>query len=106
LEDRVPQDAAKARRPYRFTRPPRAIRHAQLAPYQNGTGLDNLALVPANLLPYKAQWQQLANDLPKGNILIILPDADQRVRKAVETVANLLKASGQKVTTLPANQFT
>jgi hypothetical protein len=86
-------------RPYRFTKPPQAIRHAQL---------DNLALVPASLLPYKDQYQHLANDLPKGEILIILPDTDlrqSRIRQAVEKVANQLKASGQRVTTLPAHQL-
>jgi hypothetical protein len=38
--------------------------------------LDNLALVPASLLPFKAQYQHLANTLPKGDILIILPATD------------------------------
>jgi hypothetical protein len=84
-------------RPYRFTKPPQAIRHAQL---------DNLALVPANLLPYKDQYQHLANTLPTGNILIILPETDQPLRKTIETVANHLKANGHRVTTLSAHQFT
>lgn len=48
-----------------FTRPPLGLRRAKL---------DNLALVPASLLPFKAKWQRLANDLPEGNILIILPE--------------------------------
>jgi hypothetical protein len=82
--------------------PPQALRRAQL---------DNLALVPANLLPYKEQYQHLANELPKGEILIILPEEDLRsgaagrIRQAVEKVANQLKAAGQKVTTLSAHQL-
>jgi prephenate dehydrogenase len=56
--------------------------------------------VPANLLPY------LANDLPKGNILIILPSEDQKLKQAVEKVATLLEAEGHRVTTLPPHQFT
>jgi hypothetical protein len=83
-----------AMRTYRITRPPRGIRRAQL---------DNLALVPANLLPYKEEYQHLANDLPQGDILIILPEEDQKLRIAVEKVAHHLKAAGQRVTTLPAN---
>jgi hypothetical protein len=78
---RVPKDSAKAMRTYRFTRPPRAIRHAHL---------DNLALVPGSLLPYKREYPQLANNLPKGAILMILPETDQRLRQAVEKVAALL----------------
>jgi hypothetical protein len=54
-------------RPHRFTKSPRAVRHAKL---------DNLALVPASLLLYKDPYQQLANDLPTGNILIILPEKE------------------------------
>jgi hypothetical protein len=84
-------------RSYRFIKPPRAIQHAKL---------DNLALVPANLLPFKDQYQHLANDLPKGEILIIFPTTDQKLKQAVEKVANQLKAAGQRVTTLPAHQFT
>jgi hypothetical protein len=87
-------------RPYRFTSPPTVLHRARL---------DNLALVPANLLPYKDQWQQLANELPKGNILIILPDADlrqSRIKQAIEQVAISFKESGHRVTTLPAHQFT
>ena len=47
---------------YRFRRPPRVLRKAQL---------DNLALVPASLLPFKEQYQQIANELPHGVSLII-----------------------------------
>lgn len=83
-------------RTYRLTHPPRSLRRARL---------DNLTLVPASLLPYKRQWQQLANDLPKGNILIILPESDQPLRKTLETVATLLESNGHQVTTLPAEQF-
>jgi len=80
----------------RFTRPPRAIRKARL---------DNLALVPANLLPYKGQWQQVANDLPDGDILIVLPTSSGRLSQTMETMAIFLESEGRRVTTLPAAQF-
>jgi hypothetical protein len=35
--------------------------------------LDNVILVPASLLPYKEHWQHVANALPRGDILIVLP---------------------------------
>src|SRR4051794_8587430 len=41
--------------------PPRSLKRAKF---------DNLALVPASLLPFKATWQQLANELPTGSTLI------------------------------------
>lgn len=81
---------------YHFTRPSPILRRAKL---------DNVALVPANLLPYKAQWQQIANGLPKDGILIILHETNRPLRKTTETVATLLEADGHRVTTLPAERF-
>lgn len=83
-------------RPYRLTRTPLVLQRARL---------DNLALVPASLLPYKQQWQQIANGLPSGGVLIILPETNQPLRKATLAVATLLEADGHRVTTLPAEQF-
>jgi hypothetical protein len=35
--------------------------------------LDNLALVPASLLPHRTTYQRLANQLPAGAVLVVLP---------------------------------
>lgn len=92
-------------KPYRLTHvpygtwlrtPPRTLQRAKL---------DNLALVPANLLPYKAQWQEIANRLPQGSILICLPTTANPQRKALELVATHLKHEGYRVTTISAEQF-
>jgi len=83
-------------RTYRLTRPPAALRR---------TKLDNLVLVPANLLPYKDQWQEIANGLSHNGVLIILPPTGKPLHKTLETVATLLEAHGHPVTTLPAHQF-
>jgi hypothetical protein len=77
--------------------PPQAISKAKL---------DNLALVPASLLPYKAQWQQLANELPSGSTLIVFPTADLPQRATLEIVAARLRAKGRVVATVPAQTFT
>ncbi len=45
-------------RPYQFRRHPRALRKSKL---------DNLALVPASLLPFKEQWQEVANSKQQGS---------------------------------------
>jgi hypothetical protein len=81
---------------YRFTTPSRILR---------GAKLDNLALVPANLLPFKSQWQAIANGLTRDGVLILLPSGQRPPRKILETVASLLKAGGHQVTTLPAQRF-
>jgi hypothetical protein len=74
-----------------FTPPPRAIRKAQL---------DNLALVPASLLPYKAEYQAIANQQPPGTTLVVLPAGDSLPRRTLEQVATQLKANGHRVQVL------
>lgn len=83
-------------RPYRFARPPSALRRAKL---------DNLAPVPASLLPFKAQWQPLANRMPQGGVLICLPSAPSPQRRVLQTVTALLQAKGRRVMTLPSERF-
>jgi hypothetical protein len=74
-------------------RPPRALRKAKL---------DNVALVPASLLPYKQQYQEIANGLPAGNILIVIPENSRPSSSVLERVASSLKNRGHPVTTLSA----
>ncbi len=83
--------------PDRFIRAPRRLR-------QPGVKLDNIALVPASLLPFRDQWQELANSLPAGEVLIILPAEDGSPRRILETVTTLLEAKGHSVTLLPAEK--
>lgn len=84
------------RRWQQYHRPPRALRNAQL---------DNIAIVPASLLPQKARYQALANQLPAGDILVIMPQstASQRV---LHTVAALFRHNGHHVHTLHVQQRT
>ena len=81
---------------YRVTRPPRRLRKARL---------DNLALVPASLLPFKKQWQEVANSKPGEHVLIVLPTVEKRPRSVLERVAAHLREKGHPVTTLSTEQF-
>ncbi len=83
-------------RPYQFRRHPRALRKAKL---------DNLAMVPASLLPFKEQWQEVANSKAAEEVLIVLPTLEQRSRRLVEQVATQLREKGHAVTMLAAEQF-
>jgi hypothetical protein len=65
---------------------------------------DNLAIVPANLLPYKARYQALANTLPRGQILIILPASDSQTKTTLQKTAELIRATGRSVTTLSSKR--
>ena len=76
-----------------WRRGPRALRRP---PVQ----LDNIALMPAHLLPRKAEYQAIANALPKGDILLVLPPLGSRERPTIERVAQLFRAKGRHVTVL------
>lgn len=73
--------------------PPRALRSATL---------DNLALVPGNLLPFKAQYQRIANAPPAGDVLIVLPSTGKPLRQTIQAVVDLVRAKGHGVTTISA----
>jgi hypothetical protein len=81
---------------YRFKKPPRAIRKATL---------DNIALVPASLLPLKGTYQPLANTLPQGSILICQTSKHQRIKAILAKVAAFFRSHGHQVTTLPVSQL-
>ncbi len=82
---------------YRFSRPPKALRRRNVT-------LDNVALVPGNLLPYKSVYQEIANRLPKGGPLIVLPQ-ELGKRRAFEQTAVQLKQKGRRITTISAGHF-
>ena len=76
-----------------WRRGPKALRRPQVQ-------LDNITLVPAHLLPRKAEYQALANELPQGEVLLVLPPADSRERRTMQRVAQLFRAKGRHVTVL------
>jgi hypothetical protein len=79
-----------------FTPPPRALRKAKL---------DNLALLPASLLPFKAEYQAIANQQPPGTTLVVLPPGDSLPRRTLELVVTRMQAKGQAVLVLRNQQF-
>jgi len=81
---------------YRLEGPPTAVGLTQS---------DNIALVPGDLLPYRKAWQQAANQLPDGAVLIVLPANNPRQKEALLAVAKLLGEEGHQVGVRPAETF-
>jgi hypothetical protein len=81
---------------YRITHPPKALRTAKL---------DNIAIVPASLLPLKARWQAQANTLPERGVLLYHSQKNTRQRKVLASVAAVLKEHGHPVMNLPLEQM-
>ncbi len=78
-----------------YHQPPTALRKARL---------DNIAIVPGSLLPYKATYQALANRLPPGDVLIVLP-ANTADTTALARTRALFEAKGHHVTTVLAEEL-
>lgn len=76
-----------------WRRGPRALRRPQVK-------LDNLTLVPASLLSRKADYEAIANDLPRGEVLLVLPPPDSPERTTMQRLAQLFRAKGRHVTVL------
>jgi hypothetical protein len=76
--------------------PPHALRKATL---------DNLALLPASLLPFKAEYQAIANQQAPGTILVVLPTNDSLPRRTLERVVTRMQARGQSVRTVMKSQL-
>ncbi len=81
---------------YRFTLPPRSVQRARK---------DNLALVPGNVLSQKAIYQHIANSLPRGAVLIVLPSDSPVQKQAMLDVARQLGKQGLQVSVLPAAEL-
>ncbi len=80
--------------PYQLVEPPKAVRKARL---------DNIALVPASLLPKKGRYQTIANNLPQGGVLICQTDKKQRISRILAWVAGFLTEQGHVVRILPSS---
>ena len=71
-----------------FKAAPRSLRKARL---------DNLALLPASLLPFKATYQAIANRQAPGTTLVVLPAGDSLPRRALERFIAQLQEQGHPV---------
>ncbi len=79
-------------------RGPRALGRPQVQ-------LDNLTLVPASLLPRKADYEAIADRLPRGEVLLVLPPVGSPERATMERVAATFRAKGRRVTVLTEEQL-
>jgi hypothetical protein len=80
---------------YRFTRPPKALRNAKL---------DNIAIVPASMLPLKGTVQQVLNNLPHGAVFLCHVTENAKQKKVLERVGEVFRQHGHAVTNLSLEQ--
>jgi hypothetical protein len=73
---------------YRLTNPPKALLKARL---------DNIAIVPASMLPLTALLKEKVNTLPKGGVFLCYAQENSRQRKILERVEETFKQQGHAV---------
>ena len=80
--------------PYHISEPPARVKKARL---------DNIALVPASLLPLKGTYQNVANSYPIGSVLCISGTAKQQ--KIISTITQFFRDHGRSVITIPIGKI-
>ena len=82
----------------------RKLQYAPQALRRPGIKLDTIALVPASLLPFKDQYQAIANRLPQGTVLLVLPRQKSRARQLLVSLATGFAARGHQIATRTAEE--
>ncbi len=80
---------------YQFAKPPKVLLKARL---------DNIAIVPASLLPFTQTLQEKVNTLPKGAVLLCYAKENARQRKLLERVEAAFRQQGNIVMNLSIEQ--
>jgi hypothetical protein len=80
---------------YRLINPPKAILNARL---------DNIAIVPASLLPLMETVKAKVNMLPEGGVLLCHSQQNTRQRRLLERVGETFRQHGHAVLHLPIEQ--
>jgi hypothetical protein len=81
----------------RYARSPRVLRRRHVR-------LDNIVLLPGDMLPFKETWEKIAGNLPAGSSLIVLPPSESPQRAIYEAVAQSLRALGKPVRLIAPEQ--
>jgi hypothetical protein len=80
---------------YRLTNPPKALLKVRM---------DNIAIVPASMLPLTQTLKEKVNTLPKGGVFLCYAQENTRQRKILERVEEAFREQGHAVMNLPVEQ--
>ena len=80
---------------YQFVKPPKALLKVRL---------DNIAIVPASMLPFKRSLQELINTLPQGAVFLCHAEENTKQKRVLERVEAIFRQDGYAVTMLPMEQ--
>jgi len=80
---------------YRLTNPPKALLKARL---------DNIAIVPASMLPLPQTLKEKVNTLPKGGVFLCYAKENTRQRKILERVEETFREHGHAVKSMSVGE--
>ena len=80
---------------YRLTSPPEALLNARL---------DNIAIVPARMLPLTETLKEKVNTLPQGGVLLCYAQENSRQRKTLERVEETFREQGYAVKSMSVGE--
>ena len=80
---------------YRLTNPPKALLKARM---------DNIAIVPASMLPLTKIVKEKVNTLPKGGVFLCYAQENTRQRKILERVEESFREHGHVVRSLSTRE--
>ena len=80
---------------YRLTSPPKALLKARL---------DNIAIVPASMLPLPQTLKEKVNTLPQGGVVLCYAAENTRQRKLLERVGETFREHGHVVRSMAVGE--
>ena len=80
---------------YRLTNPPKALLKVRM---------DNIAIVPASMLPLTETLQEKVNTLPKGGVFLCYAKENTRQRKILERVEETFREHGHAVKSMSVGE--
>jgi hypothetical protein len=80
---------------YRLTNPPKALLKARM---------DNIAIVPASMLPLTQTLKEKVNTLPKGGVFLCYAQENSRQKKVLERVEESFREQGHVVKSMAVGE--
>ena len=80
---------------YQLTNPPQALLKARL---------DNIAIVPASMLPLTKRVKEQVSTLPKGGVFLCYAKENSRQRQILERVGETFREQGHAVTSMSVGE--
>jgi hypothetical protein len=81
--------------PYILTNPPKALRNARL---------DNIAIIPASMLPLTQTLAEKVKRLPKGGVFLCYAEENSRQRKLLARVEETFREQGHAVRSMSVRE--